>query len=123
MSWANDIRRLAKKGGHDLGELCRATKVELFSGVTADTRVDTGRLRGNWQTQEGRKPSGAIERTDKTGASVNAEINATASKDGVTYFVNNLPYAKKWEEEDAMVGRNVARVRQIVRALAAKIRR
>jgi len=123
MSWADDLRRLADKGGHNLGELARAVKIELFSGTSLDTRVDTGRLRGNWQIQEFSKPQGTLKRTDPSGAQVNAEIVAKASSDGVTYFVNNLPYAKKFEELDAMVARNVARVRQNVKEQIRKLRR
>lgn len=122
MSWAAKIKTIADKGKLDLGELCKAVKVELFSGVVSDTRVDTGRLRGNWQVQESTKPSGALDRIDPTGSAVQSEINSTASADGVTYFVNNLPYAKVWEEEDAMVARNVARVHQIVTKKARELK-
>ena len=115
MDWAAQVRKLAEKGGQDLGRFCQGLKVELFSGVSSDTRVVSGRLRGNWQTQESTKPSGTLDRLDPNGILVEAEINQTASTDGVTYFVNNLPYAKKMEELDAMVGRNVARLRLIVK--------
>jgi len=123
MSWADDLRRLADKGGYDLGELARAVKIELFSGTSLDTRVDTGRLRGNWQIQESTIPSGTLKRLDPTGAQVSSEIVAKSSRDGVTYFVNNLPYAKKFEELDAMVARNVARVRHNVKEQIRDLRR
>lgn len=136
MSWAAKLKTIADKGKVDLGELCKSVKIELFSGVVSDTRVGNpsawksppppgyvgGRLRGNWQTQETIKPSGQIDRIDPTGSAVQAEIEATASADGVTYFVNNLPYAKVWEEEDAMVARNVARVYQIVTKKARELK-
>lgn len=120
--WAAQIKALSEKGKHDINQLCRAVKIELFSGVSNDTRVDTGRLRGNWQIQETTKPEKEISRLDPSGSSVNADIQSTASGDGVTYFVNHLPYAKKWEEEDAMVGRNVARLRQIVKKISGEIK-
>ena len=122
MSWASDLKKLCDKGGHDLGRLSRAVKMELFSGVVRDTRVDTGRLRGNWQTQDGSPASGQLERTDKSGAIVMAEIERGATEDGVTFFTNNLPYARVYEEKDAMIGRNAARVRQLIKAEAAKLR-
>ena len=121
MSWANDLQRIAEKGQKDLGELARATKIELFSGVVKETRVDTGRLRGNWQISENSPASGELERLDKTGAAVISEITGKASEDGVTYLVNNLPYAIVYEEKDAMIGRNVARVRQMVARLAKNL--
>jgi len=122
MSWANDLKKLTDKGGHDLGELARAVKIEAFSGIVSDTRVDTGRLRGNWQIQDGSPASGELERTDKSGATVNSEIERGATEDGQTFFVNNLPYAAVYEEEDAMVGRNARRVKQNIKKMAKKLR-
>lgn len=120
--WSAQLEKLAKKGGEDLGELCKAVKIELFSGVVSDTRVATGRLRGNWQIQQNTPASGELERTDKTGATVNSEIASQSTEDGVTFFVNNLPYAKVWEERDAMIGRNVAIVGQILKRKAREIK-
>lgn len=120
MSWAADLNRLAGKGGKDLRALSRAIKMELFSGIVMLTRVDTGRLRGNWQIQENRKAQGVLDRLDPTGSIVTQEVANKATADGLTYFTNNLPYAKRWENTDGMVGRNVARVREIVRQESAK---
>lgn len=122
MSWAADLQKLTTKGQKDLGQLCKAIKVELFSGVVEETRVDTGRLRGNWQIQENAPASGQLERTDKNGTIVMKEIADKSSADGLTFFVNNLPYAKVYEEKDAMVGRNVARVKQNVENMARKVK-
>ena len=121
MSWDKDLQRIAKKGQEDMGKFARAVKIELFSGVVLDTRVKTGLLRGNWQISENSPASGELERLDKTGAAVISEITGKASEDGVTYLVNNLPYAIVYEEKDAMIGRNVARVRQMVARLAKKL--
>jgi len=122
MSWANDLKRLTTKGGKDLGELAQAVKIEMFSGIVSDTRVDTGRLKSNWQIQENSPASGELDRLDPTGAAVNSEINAKATKDGTTYFVNNLPYAVVYEEKDAMVRRNILRVKQNIKNMARKIK-
>ena len=118
MSWDKDLQRIAKKGQEDMGKFARAVKIELFSGVVLDTRVKTGLLRGNWQISENSPASGEIERLDKTGAVVISEITGQSSEDGVTYLVNNLPYAIVYEEKDAMVGRNVARLQQNVKKWA-----
>lgn len=127
MTWASDLKRLTEKGKHDLGELAMGIKIELFSGVVADTRVDTGLLRGNWQIQENTPATGSLEVEDKTPqggvpAHQEQEIIAGATPEGLTWFTNNLPYAAVWEERDAMVGRNVARVRQNVKKMAEEIR-
>ena len=122
MSWANDLKRLTTKGGHDLGELAQAIKIEIFSGVVSDTRVDTGRLKGNWQIQENSPADGELDRVDPSGAVVNQEIIAGATKDGTTYFVNNLPYAVVYEEKDGMVRRNILRVKQNIKAMAKRIK-
>lgn len=133
MSWAKQLEKLADKGGHDLGELCKNVKMQLFTSVSQLTRVGEpstwkskapagyvgGRLRGNWQISEFSAPKGELSRIDPTGSAVDSDIKK-ASEDGVTYFVNNLPYAKTYENEDAMVGRSV---RQVKSAVKAEIRR
>jgi len=128
MSWGADLQRLAKKGQHDVGQLARAVKIELFSRVVLQTRVDTGRLKGNWQIQDNTKPQGEVERKDHTelddmDAASEANILNGSTKDSITYFVNNLPYAKKYEELDAMVATSVRETRQIVKEQIRKIRR
>lgn len=121
-NWAKKLEKLAKVGGHDLGRLAKAVKIELFSGVVYDTRVREGRLRGNWQIQENAPTTEPIERKDKTGTVVVEDIFKGSTEDGKTYFVNNLPYAKVWEEKDAMIGRNVIRIKKNIRAQIKKIR-
>jgi len=115
MSWSDDLQKLADTGKADLGTLCRKVKIDLFSDAIVGTRVDTGRLKGNWQIQENTPAGVSIDRIDPTGTKVLADVNRKATEDGLTYFTNHLPYAKVWEERDAMVGRAVSRVRQIVR--------
>lgn len=136
MGWSKDLERLTTKGGHNLAELAKAVKIEMFSGIVRDTRVGDatfwkskppegyvgGRLRGNWQIQEGSPASGELDRIDKTGSIVNSEILKGATKNGKTYFTNNLPYAEKFEEEDAMVRRNIIRVKQNIKSMAKRIK-
>ncbi|MCK4706862.1 MAG: hypothetical protein KAT90_15415 [Gammaproteobacteria bacterium] len=122
MSWAAKLDKLVTKGGHDLGELSMAIKIEMFSAVVEGTRVLTGRLKGNWQIQEGRAATGALDRLDPNGSKVNSEINSGSTESGKTYFTNNLPYAKKFEEEDAMVATAVATTKQGVDAMIRAIK-
>lgn len=110
-----DVAAFAKECNATLDETARAIKIELFSSVIRDTRVDTGRLRGNWQTTTGRPAEGEVERLDPTGSQATAEVQAGVSGDTVDYLTNNLPYAEVWEERDAMIDKNMARIAQIVR--------
>lgn len=134
--WGKKLEALAKSGGHDLGRLAKAVKIELFSGVVYDTRVGDpstwkskpppgytgGRLRGNWQIQENAPTTAPIERIDKEGSAVIEDISSGSTEVGKTYLVNNLPYAKVYEDEDAMIGRNVIRIKKNIRAQIKKIR-
>ena len=127
MSWADALKRLTDKGSEDLGKLAAAVKIEVFSGIARDTRVDTGRLRGNWKIQENTPATGTRDITDETPAGAvpayqRKEIVDGSTEDGLTYFVNNLPYAVVYEEHDAMVGRNVARIKQNIKSIADKLR-
>lgn len=114
-----DISKIVKKTQLRTDQVARGIKIELFGSVIMDTRVDTGRLRGNWQTQEGTPIMTETDRLDILGTSARDEV-ARKTGSGVTYLTNNLPYAKRWEDEDAMVGKNVAQIEQIVRREAAK---
>ena len=107
------MNRLAESLGAEVEETVRAVKIELFSGVILDTRVDTGRLRANWQTTTGSPASGELGRTDE-GSAISETQSVKA--DTIDYLTNNLPSAEVWEERDGMVARNVARLDRIVRA-------
>lgn len=121
MSFASDLERIASAHGDRAGEWARAVKIELFSSVVDLTRVDTGRLKGNWQIQEGSPATGELDRKDSSGGKVKAEIEHKATPVGLTYLANNLPYAMTWEKKDAMVGRSVARLRKNVRDIARSL--
>ena len=106
------LDRLAAHIGATLDETVRAVKISLFSGVIRDTRVDTGRLRGNWQTTTG-APAGASTQNTSEAAALSGVQSVTT--DRVDYLTNNLPYAAVWEEKDGMVARNVARIERTIR--------
>ena len=113
-----DIAAFAKKTESTLDEASRAIKLALFSGVIRDTRVRTGRLRGNWQTSTGRPISTTTERLDPAGASAIAEVSNNITGSGVDYMTNNLSYSKTWEQRDGMVARNMARIQRTVEEVA-----
>jgi len=118
-SFSMDIRKYAEKVERSLNKTCRAVKISLFSGVILDTRVDTGRLRGNWQTSTGAPKYYTVERLDPSGAAAVAEAAANVTAFGVDYMTNNLPYAEVWEEKDVMVASNMARIERTVREAVA----
>ena len=123
MSFARDMERICKKHQLNMEQFVRAVKIELFTGVIRDTRVDEGRLRGDWQTSTGAPKTDAIDRMDKTkqgqdGGAAQADVINTVTADGVDYLTNNMPYAPVWEREDGMIVKNVARLRQIMKKAA-----
>lgn len=101
----------------------RAICIKLFSSVILDTPVDTGRLRGNWQTSVENPASQEIERLDPQGVAALQEMKENLGDGEVTvYFVNHLPYAARIEYEgwshtkapEGMVRKNVARINALV---------
>lgn len=112
------LDKLAEHIGRSLEETARAVKLATFSGVIRDTRVDTGRLRGNWQCTVAAPASGELDRLDPTGATAISEVQRTVQPDTIDYLTNNLPYAEVWEERDGMVARNVARIERTIREKA-----
>ena len=112
------LNKLAERLGGTLYETARAIKISTFNGIIRDTRVDTGRLRGNWQTSTGSPAATETSRLDPSGTAATAEVQATVKGDTVDYITNNLPYAIVYEEKDGMIARNVARIdRNIRRAI------
>jgi hypothetical protein len=109
----------------------RASVLELFKLVVMATPVDTGRLRGNWQTTINSPAGAATTRDDPSGAAALAEAMANlGSLADVVWFTNNLPYAERIEYEgwsrqapEGMVRRHLAQWQRIVSAKAAALGR
>lgn len=119
MSFSLDISAFCKKAGTKVGETAKAIKIELFSSVILDTRVDTGRLRGNWQATLDVPAYGNIERLDPSGMEAALDVERSCQPFAVNYLTNNLPYAAVWEERDGMIAKNMARLDRIVRRASA----
>jgi hypothetical protein len=120
MSFSDDLRRFAVKTNRRTEQVSRAVKLSLFSGIIRDTRVKTGRLRGNWQTSTGSPKYGAIDRRDKKGSKAITEAAQNISTYGTDYMTNNLPYAEVWEERDGMVAKNIARIERTLKEEVAR---
>lgn len=112
MSFSSDVKAFARKTGMGLDKTSRAIKISLFTGIIKDTRVDTGRLRGNWQTSTGTPKFTAVERLFPNGtpeSTLTQEVISNVQAFSIDYMTNNLPYAQVWEERDGMVEKNIAR--------------
>jgi hypothetical protein len=108
---------------HALGvvnELKQETVIELFSSIILDTPVDTGRLRGNWNTSLDRPNLMTSDETDKSGRKTIAEMQnkvLSAELSSSMYLTNNLPYAVAIENghsknrPQGMVRTNLARIK------------
>jgi len=116
-----NVAKFSKATKSSIAEASRAIKISLFNGVIRDTRVDTGRLRGNWQTSTGKPITVTIERFDKSGNTVTAEVSSVVSAFGVDYITNNLVYAPVWNERDGIIDKNIARLRRNIREAVASV--
>lgn len=98
MTFASDVSRITKEMERDAVELSEAVFISLFKSVIESTPVDTGRLRGNWQTTQDSPASGDVSRIQKREfGTASREVVATVKGLGTFYLTNNLPYAHKAE--------------------------
>ena len=122
----SDLRAFGIKTEATFDKVRRASILELFKLIIYSTPVDSGRLRGNWQTAVNDPAGVAIDRDDKNGALALAE--AMANLGGMldtVWFTNNLPYAERieydgwsYKEPEGMVRKHLAQWQRIVRAKA-----
>jgi hypothetical protein len=122
-SFAAQLGAIAKDRGLDIEQLGKAVKLEVFRRVVINTRVDTGRLKGNWQITSDNPASDEVDKFDQTPggeAAIDFFLNADQTIEGIglTYLTNNLPYAEVWEERDGMVISAVSDLKRIVRDAA-----
>lgn len=104
----------------------RASVLELFKLIIMATPVDTGRLRGNWQTAINSPVSAATTRDDPSGSAAISEVMANlGSLADIVWFTNNLHYAERieydgWSRQapEGMVRKHIAQWQRIVTAKA-----
>lgn len=122
-SFQAQLKGFGIKALEKVDQVRRASVLELFRLVIYATPVDTGRLRGNWQTTINSPATG--ERS--TGSADSAMAQAVANLGGlvdVVWFTNNLPYAERIEfgyskqAPEGMVRKHVAMWQRIVSAKA-----
>lgn len=121
-TFSGDISRWNIKSMETLDKVRRASILELFQLIIYSTPVETGRLRGNWQTGVNSGKRGEIDRIDKAGDATLAEVlaNMGGMMDTV-YFTNNLPYAERieydgwsYKERAGMVRKHLVQWQRIV---------
>ncbi len=112
------LQAFARKTGRRLEQVDLAIKLSLFNRVLANTRVDKGRLRGNWQVSTGIPAAGEIERLNPAAGLTPDEISKIQPFSN-TILTNNLAYARVWDENDAIISRAIADARaQLARLVA-----
>ena len=121
--------REAPERGH---QVCLKIAFELFRQVINATPVDTGRLRGNWQTAINSKAVGTVESVDtaRDGSTVQAAKIVFGAEQGATLWLsNNLPYVQRIEFEgwssqapQGMVRLSMQRTADHVQRMAAQSR-
>jgi len=111
----------AGKTAKQLDEMARAIQIELFSQCIDATRVDTGRMRGNWQTNVGSPITSEISRESKIGnnAPIQEAVNKVTSGN-IVYLTNNVPYCEVYERKDGMMRKALANIERNVRRAARK---
>lgn len=122
MSFASDMRVISKRIDASLEQFGRAVKISAFSQVIDNTRVDTGRLKGNWQSSEGFAATGEIESQDPSGAMAKGRVISTIRGISDSYLTNNLPYAPIWDEKDAIRARVIANIERNIKNAARAVR-
>lgn len=93
-SFGARVGEFALKAGKGVEQTRRAICIKLFSSVILSTPVDTGRLRGNWQTTVGTPAPGKLDKVDPSGSDALAQMKDNLGEGDVSVFLtNNLPYA------------------------------
>ena len=98
MSFASDVQRFSVKAEKAVDKTVRAITFALFREVIQRTPVDTGRLKGNWQTTVNAPATTVLTRDDVIGGRAISEIVSNGGGWGSkTFLTNNLPYAERIE--------------------------
>lgn len=115
--WSHSISGIAKKMGATLDEASRAITLECGNSLIENTRVKTGRAKGNWQTTIGRPApvEDILDREDPNGELAKRELKEGIKPRSLVYISNNLPYIRPLENLDGMLSLTVARIGRIIR--------
>jgi hypothetical protein len=103
-SFAMDIKGFAERAGDAADLVVRTVCLDLFSDITMNTPVDTGRARANWFASVGMPISTSVEYTGNpasaSGEAIgNAQAAVAQAPGNVFWISNNLPYIYRLEFE------------------------
>ena len=112
-----NISAWAKKTNTTLDEAARGITISLFSSIIMDTRVDEGRMRGNWQASIGNPIEIETPRKDPNGTTTVSAMKNKVRSGEVNIITNNVPYAPYWEQQDAMVAKNMVRIQRNIKTV------
>lgn len=118
MGFGADVAKIAKQINATVDEVQRAVTLEMFNSVIDNTRVDTGRARGNWQTTVDVPAQTSLVTTDPDGGQTKEKAAAAMKPKSLMIITNNLVYIGNLEELDGMIGKTVARIDRIIRSKA-----
>ena len=118
MSVGDDLIRASVNFSKFHEKTIRSTLLGFTRRVIRETPVDTGRLRGNWQSSLNvpeMTPTTRLQTSDSGTANTDASATLDKLKIGdIFWFTNNLPYARRIEEgwskqaPQGMLRRNIA---------------
>ena len=121
MGFGADLRKITDARKQDLNTASRGVTLRIFDAVVRDTRVDTGRLRGNWNASVGSPDTTTTEAVDKT-PGLRQEMRDRVSPLALNVLANSLPYAEVWEQRDGMIARAIADVERLLREEVEKLK-
>jgi len=82
-------------------KVIRGTLLSFTGRVIKETPVDTGRLRGNWQSSLNVPEQNQLQIEDRSGGNAIASAKSATERleiGDIFWFTNNLPYARRIEE-------------------------
>ena len=137
MSFNSELNDFTKKAGKNAEKIFRGTTISLFGRIIKRTPVLTGRLKGNWQIDVNKPPTGIVSIDDNTPISQSSSVSIAKvitgvgkpSLDDTIYMVNNLPYAQLVENGNystqapaGMVGVTAAEFEREIERQAGKVK-
>lgn len=131
-TFKREFAALLQRVGNKAEIVVRKTALELITGMTLKSPVDTGRFRGNWQVGFGSINTDTSAAEDKSGrASIGrASVMLNGFQAGQTvYLTNSMPYARRleydaWSQQApaGMVRTTVAEYSQYLQKVAYQMR-
>jgi hypothetical protein len=100
---ASDVQRIKQDA---VVKRSQAVALRALHDLVLQTRVDTGRARGNWDVAVGQPPRAVREATDKAGGVTIArggQVIQGWDADGVIWIANNVVYIQDLEDLDGML--------------------